>query len=396
MRWALARSEVKTWVASTTIPIPVRFLEAYLSRFSNPVIHEFRIRQVLLTTTAASNTFAGRDQSGALTQIRIADRSGDRVNMRGQCTRIMMQQEFGGSYRDPANIAPSQSNARRVLNYRIPFNFIQRSKRKSDFGIPLAEFLDGGVIELTTNDATPNDVTNNIGTIQSGTYTVYVKIVDELEPEAKSRVVWKDFLFQQQEDTYATPGLLRSFSLYAGEIGVQNARTLVGASGQKITSNTVDLSQIDDDVLRDMQLDAVPDHSLGDPAAVVTSTNEVQLGNVIPVIIPGKDSKLTEMPFVKSFHCQVDFAVPTSTDLPRAICCFVVPRTDANLEAAFGGSAGQIKDGLSKVGYVKTANGKPSPLSNWPGHLQTLMPIKGATDQGTLGWRNALVHRGLK
>jgi hypothetical protein len=363
----MLRSQPIPWVASSNITFPMNFLDAARGMRA-PVIKNILLRQNLVYSTGTSGGPA-RMLPTALTRVRITDQTKERVNMRGSSLRILNQIEFGAAYQDGVNTAASQAGVTQETCLNIPFN-PWKSRRRNDYGIPLFEFVDGGVIELNTNAAV---LATNFHTVTSGTYQLFVDVDETRTRELKSRLCFKDMDITQTEFVVPIGGALRWFSYYVGE-GSETTQVVLPA--QNFTSQTLEYSIIPREVLRNNyrkeQLSALRTAT----AEATTAAEDVHITmQAVLIAMVDADAKIPEMPQIVSLHVQTDGAVPST--IPKYIFSYIADRDpNASARTANANSPAELQAEIAKRGCVKTANGKRSGVTDWSPDATRTMPIK--------------------
>lgn len=364
-----------TWVASTTVPVDLSFLNPARAMVA-PVIHGMRIRFVGTADTGSSGA-PSRIFPQIFTQIQVADVAGDRCNLRGSSLRVVDQIEYGLGYSDctpTTTIAATQSGAALEFWMRIPFRPM-RAERRSDFGMPLREFLDGGKIQFGLGAAL---IQTNFMTTLTGTITVYVDIVDEGIPEAKSRICWTDQAISKTEDQYNVAGLARYLVAYNGEVNerVSTNPPTAWTAAQTITSKTLELSQVVDtffvDYYKQESFARVKDPGSVGTASVVATEDAVVLRQAIPFLLADDDESTASLPQMATVHYKTSLSSITTSDLPQMIVCSIQERSDAATARTLGAD---WRSRLGK-GYVAASDGNHRSIAAFSPGVQKFLPLR--------------------
>jgi hypothetical protein len=313
----IVRSRQYTWSNGARLPIDTSFLDATLAKYSSPVVEALYLRFVGSVTANNGVTFSQRDSVRALAQQFVwKDKRGERINLTGDELRLAAQMELGAAYQDASAINGSGGTTTNT-SYEIivPITFAPpRSRRRADFRPGVAEFTSGDII--WTLGAT-NPVTSVV--INSGTVELHALVTDEVVPEAASRMCWISQAAQLAEDNYMIDGALRAAFMHAPTAaGFSSLATFT-----EIDSYTLSMVDVPRTLLREKyrhEGSFSPD----------STNDEIVNNNVIPLVYPDRDQKITSMSGVNKLHVRLQAALPSGG---RLVYCAITDR-DPVLTAA--------------------------------------------------------------
>lgn len=340
------QSKGYTWAALSTLDIDLNALFAPARSFKAPVCTMLKIG-FSGTTNTGSAGLPARMQTQIIDQIYIADIAGKRVDLSGSDARVVAMMELGRGWSDAwltNTIAASQTGA--TLKFVLPIVVRpQKCKRRGDFGFNVKEFFDGGEMKIVTHAAL---LATNYGTTQGGTFTVYAEVVDELVPEAKSRLCFFSLPIINPEDNYKTNNAwIRSVDFYNGPVNDRGATTPTAWSSQNFQSNNLDIGinrpdyLYQHDYLEDSTPSGVRDGGSVATASLVYNEDVHVTGQSIPLVQPKRGQSTASMKKLDLVHIRSDISSITTSDLPRVIFSTITERSPA-LDAAIG-LAGKTK-----------------------------------------------------
>lgn len=210
----IVRSEQISWSNNRQVPVDLSFLDQVLGRYTNPEIVGMYLRFVGSITTNGATTFTADDAAKLLSEFRLKDRGGLRVDLDGLGMRIAAQQELGDSLEQPATQAISTTNASYELTLPIIWN-PKRAYRPRDFCPHVLEFTSENGGSAFIKMCGTNPITGV--TVDSGTWQLFVEIQEGGSAEPGSRMCWLRESFINKEASYDAKGLLRYFIAYAAD-----------------------------------------------------------------------------------------------------------------------------------------------------------------------------------
>lgn len=362
-------SQSYPWSASGTIPVLPSFLEG-ARKMKAPDIECFFIRANLTVSTGASGgpmkTFWQQ-----FTKVEVNDVGGPRYNVRGSSLRVINQYEYGEGFTDGVNLGNNLVGQSVDAYIRVPFN-VMKARMRSDFKLPLVEFLDGGAFNLYLAAASFGAAAT--WTITAGTYQVFARVVEDRQREAKSRLVWRDYSMTQVEATYPVSGSLRAAIVYTGETN-EGAGTKLPA--QNYTSASLDgLTQLPSSLLvDDYKMESKPRVNKDAAGTVPASEDVFAEGYAHPVFNARADQKLPQLPDMTLVHLKTDGAVPANN--PQVIISSITDRSEEGVRRTLKGrSVAETAQGLASFGKVVDAQGRKKPLGKWNADIARRMPLK--------------------
>lgn len=337
------RSRQYTWSAGARLPIDLSFLESTLAKYRSPVIEAFELRFTGSVFADSSTTFQNYAQCAALAQQFVwRDKRGERINLTGRELRLAAQWELGSGFQDPVDHAASTTNT--SFEVAIPIVFKpHRARRRADTRPGVAEVLSG---DITWTLATATPVTGV--TINSGTVELHALVTDEVVPEAASRMCWLGVNATLAEDNYMIDGACRFAGMYAyAGSGAQDLTSL--STYTEIDSYTLDMVDVPRAVLARDYMRETPSISATD--------DEIVRNNVIPLIYPDRDQKLTQLRDLGKMHVRLQAALPTGG---RLVYCVLTDRDPVLAAATLKVPVQSLADGSAPLNVVGTKGEKPA------------------------------------
>ncbi len=370
------------------INIDNSYLDGALSLFTAPIVTKKWIR---INFSAISTGNVGgpvRFVPRIFDKILLNDGVGERISISGASYRAAAQHELGRNWTPGRAVAVSQTGV--AFEAFLPLNFSpKKAAERTDYAIPLAEFLKGGRLDLTVATASAFG-TNQFTALTTATLEILTLVEEGGTPELKSRMVLKEFNLLKVEDTYPIGGTLRYALLYGG-VTAEDAGTLwpVGT----YTSDTLQMSNIPGSVLAEHYMEESEAYRGVDTIVVATGDDMILAQPVVqaeftmsprfvvPIYTLHFDQPLTELPGIPgSLHIKIDGgALPGSATDQKVIICSITGRDETMSAVTLGCAPAEVVAKLGAAGQVASLSGD-KPLvggsRKWSKRLSSILPLR--------------------
>lgn len=321
-----------------------------------PEITELWFRLSSATAGAITGNALGKDAAKLIKKV-IAKDDDEWLNLSGQSLRVLEQVEYGSKQKDPADVASGATSTTYKALIKLSFHPL-KAERPRDFHLPLVSLLDAGEFMIQQCDAWPT----GWATSSSFTLKVFAKVVEGRKKEAKSRRQLNEVSFNLDDTTYPLGGSVRGLYM-SSVLTTTGATALTGVTA--VNSTTLELPP-------DMPTDLLVDRYRMNSDALGTN-DEVEAGNVIPLICPDKFQKVGAMADLRNFHIKAG-STPTSAIFIRDL---VVDRPPEITSKAMGyGSVADYQQDLVARGTIVDAKGKGRPVTSFNPTLVRRMPVR--------------------
>lgn len=352
------KSETLSWVSGGKKSLPLDFLDRVGPRTGRATIAQFLIKCSFSITTPAANTIAGADFAGLVKRLRIYDAIGNRFYLTGAKARAVAHMDMGDAVpADPANFAASTTA---TVNYYLYVNFAQyrAALRAFDCGLPVDDLQNGGGFELEMPAATDLFQTGGPCTINSGSYTIYVKFREEWDVEFHQRDVREELSVGNQTFLYSVGNgrMLRSLFLY--KEGAGGGLSLAG-----LTDFTIDPLRF---VV--MERDVYKQLYLGRGLPVLQAQDPFYNDKAFAIIFPEIDNKLSDDMLIPG---QLPIRMNNSVALPFDCVAHYIAPTDERMMQATA-----VTNAIDPSTLKIKTQGKTSSMPAAWGNLAAFMPKK--------------------
>jgi hypothetical protein len=339
--------------------------------WSYPCIHDMYFRWAPTFSTGAGGGVPRILPQGFASNILIQDVGGQRVNLRGSSLHNLLKYEYGQAYNNIAADAANDAGPTvQEMYFPVPIK-PPKARRRRDYSIAVDSFLDGGSVQLTCGPATP---VATYYTFASAELSLIVRIVEEGQPELKSRFLVRDQTIPSTDFAgYVIGGFIRDALWYVGE---SSEATAAPWAPQKLDSYTLNYQQVRDTALREMHLlqseTFRPDSGTPATPSAIVNEDPVFTGQVVPVIWPQGDQKITDMIQASTLHVRTTLpSVPADAKL---ITTVLEERNPLASQRVFKRT--DVAGAIRSSGRVKTANGQKKGVGEFPVDLVNVMPVK--------------------
>lgn len=353
------RSNPEVYALGQTTTFRLNFLEAARQMVA-PEVHEI---DVVITGTVGAVTGGalGRDAAKLIDTLKFIDAGGEVINASGAGLRVLEQLEVGSKQVDPADITSGSTNTSYRYRLRVFLGIPRRGARARDTAVPLAHFLEGGELTVTTPAAVPS----GFAAVQSDVrMQIFAFVQDGRARELKSRRRIREEAVTQQEFSYQINGLCRAAIL----------------TSKLTTTGYTDLSSfatLNSQTLRWPA--AYQAHNLVDDYLVnadATASNDEFMRaatGALAIVAPEREQQIGRCVDMKTLHLDLLAAAPTGG---RLLTDTIVDR-DGTLAAITEGyaSPGDLAMAVKAHGHV-VGDGKDYPVASFNAALARKLPIR--------------------
>ena len=374
------RSRTYAYGAGSLISFDLSFLDEFMSKYRAPVVTKLIVANRMNVDTGASGG-PGWLATHLIDKLVVADGGAERINLSGPSLRVVNALEYGMRYAAPPFVAINSNDVSADFDTFVPIAPI-KARRRADYGIPVADLLVGGRIDLYFNAATTLG-TNQFSALNSGVVELLVEVEEGRNPELKSRLVYRDYSWLLADDTYPVAGRLRSLIPYAGKVD-ELAGTLL--TDQNWTSQDLQITNMPSKYFcQAYRNESNPTVNLDSAAAAIgddpflqdhTTQNFVRAAKyALPLWFPRSDQKIPYMPALNRVQVKAEAGtIPASGG--KIIVGSIIGR-DANLSARVlrMGSVDAMAEALHSRGVVKTAE-ESKDAKSFADNLRAVLPVK--------------------
>jgi hypothetical protein len=373
------RSIELPWSDSGSLNFPIQFLEP-ARRMISPEVERLKLRMKARLTVANGTVLEGATLCQLFSDVQFKDAAGDRVKLHASSLRIVNWLEKGAAFRDPLDLTAG-ANQDVVFELEIPLAPL-RARRRADFRVAIDEILDGGELNLFCKAGATLPTDGADAVVVSATAQWYARLVEGHKREGKSRMTWLEYNLSQLEYTYPAQGWVRYLAAYVGQAGERAGHRI---AAQNITSRTLDITNIPDDILRSEYLAEMP-YMGGDSAGVTAVEDPVAKGAVVPLHYPQLDQKQLQNPDCQTVHVQFLTSIPDPADQPKMLVCSVTDRSTSLFQrVAKADSPNKLAAAIDNIGYVKGADGGHEPPDAFTATALRRLPMKFADPRTARG-----------
>ena len=353
------RSNPEVYALGQTITFRTNFLEAARQMVA-PEVHEI---DVVITGTVGAVTGGalGRDAAKLIDTLKFIDAGGEVINASGAGLRVLEQLEVGSKQVDPADITSGSTNASYRYRLRVMLAAPRRMARARDTAVPLAHFLEGGELTITTPAAVPT----GFAAVQSDMrMQIFAYLQDGRVRELKSRRRIREEAVTQQEFSYQVNGFLRA-AILTSKLATTGHTDLSGYT--TLNSQTLRWPAA-------FQTHNLVDDYLFNADAVATQDEFVRAATAaLGIVLPERDQQIGRMIDVKTLHLDLLAAAPSGG---RLLTDVIIDR-DGTLAAITEGyaSPGELAAGVRAHGRVVGASGD-YPVAGFNAALARKLPIR--------------------
>lgn len=352
------RSRPTTYASGQVTQLDMSFLHNANQRMRAPVVREL-LFHFSGDISGVTTTFDNIDGCQIFSNIRIADRKGNLVNLPGKLIRLATQMELGARADEADGLADAASGATTSgddMILRVTFDQ-EYATVGADFGLPLLHLVDGGEIEMSFG--TPVGSTG-----VSGTVYVYAHVHDEGKKELKSRLIRRAQAVTVRDAHYPIGGSVRELVLCSNPTATSQS-PWTASTYTAINVPELDLSVARSYILRQNYTRLRQDTSAADV---------IQAGRAVPLVIPSRGQRIDKMPDLKSVHIDLGSdTIPTSAQLYMSY----VEDRDPSLAAQWLGynDVARFAADLQKSGKVALGKGRAVEAAGFPAGLARRMPM---------------------
>lgn len=344
------RSAPLVYASGSSKILDMSFLHGPMNKMKAPVVREIMLH-FAGDISGVTGGFDNEDGCAIFSQIRIADRGGEIYKLPGKLARIESQMEYGTRQDEVDGLADAASAATTSgdnLLLRIPFE-VEYGHDRQETALPLLHLVAGGELELTFG--TPAESTG-----VSGTVTVHVVVHDERRRELKARLVRRAQAVAQRDAHYPLGGSVRQLYL-ASNPATEGYSAWTTSTYTALNIPELEWAAYKSYIAKQEYVRLRPDRSAAD---------EVDAGNVLPIIVPSSGQRVDKMPDLKSIHIDLGSdTVPTSAQLVQSW----IEDRDQTLAAEWMGysDVARFQAAHRERGYVKLKGGKRVKATEFPG-----------------------------
>lgn len=360
------RSNPYTWVNNSNLEIDRSFLKQAIGKMRAPVIREL-IFHARLQVTGVTATLLAKDAHKVFQRITVGDRGGLLFDCSGAVARLIEQMEIGAGYQEPNNgtaLASAATTDVYDVFSRVIFD-VEKAHRGADTALPLNHLFDGG--KLTVRCGTPPGCTMTGATIR-----VYAEVHEEREPEAKTRMSWRERAISKAEDDYSIGGSLRA--AFITSVLDTTGHTALDTETATITSKTLEMFDLDQAILQQIYKRLVGHNQAriiaGD--SVDGFLNSLTAPDAIALRVPSKGQHIGKMEDLQTLHLKL-VSAPTGGVL---VTCQLEDRNvDLARETMGFETMEDYASAVAEMGAV-AAKGKSNKAAGlWPAKLARRMPL---------------------